>query len=297
MKKLFLFLTLTIFSGALIAQDTLTGWTFPVNSGADSLNANLGTTQNMSYDLRFQWVTPNDTTMNTIFFTDGATSYAAATIGWDNCADNKYWSIKFKAPGYENIKVSSAQKSIYGTPAAGQKEYTAGPRDFKLQWKLSSGTFEDVPNGTITVANDWTTGKVTDLPVPVVDQGSSSVYLRWICTSNLDIYGEDDVTPNGISMIDDILVTGTAPSGTEDILYTNRVQLYPNPNNGVFSVRSTVPVSCIEVIDLSGKTVYHALAQGTNQSINLGKISKGAYILKVRFIDSDKTYSARFQID
>lgn len=297
MKKLLLIVTMAMFCGILNAQNTIAGWTFPVNSGPDSLNANLGTTQNMSYDIRFQWVTPNDTTMNTIIFTEGATDFAAATTGWDNCADNKYWSIKFKAPGYENIKVSSAQKGTYGTPVAGEKTFTAGPRDFKLQWRLSSGTFEDVPNGTITVANDWTTGKVTDLPVPVVDQGSSSVYLRWICTSNLDIYGEVDVTPTGISMIDDILVTGTAPSGTEDILFTNRVQLYPSPNNGNFSVRSTVPVSGIEVTDLTGKVVFKQQVQGTDQKVSLGNVSKGVYFLKVRFIDSEKTYTTRFLVD
>jgi hypothetical protein len=289
MKKLYLFLTLALISGALNAQDTLTGWTFPVNSGLDSLNANLGTIQNKGYDLRFQWVTPNDTTINSVFFTDGSTSYAAATTGWDNGANDKYWSIKFKAPGYENIKVSSAQKSVYST-------YDAGPGDFKLQYKISGDEYADIPGGTIHVINDWTTGKVENLPVPVSNQGSSSVYLRWLSTTNNNFFG-DPLTANGINMIDDILVTGTAPSGSEDILFTNRVNIYPVPNKGVFTVESTIPLSSVMVTDLSGKTIYSSRDKGIHLNINLGNVSKGTYLLKVNFIDSEKPYTVKILID
>ena len=289
MKKLVLFLTLTIMSGSLLAQDTLTGWSFPVKTGLDSLNANLGTTQNKGYDLRFNWVTPNDTTINSVFFTDGTSSYAAATTGWENGANEKYWSIKFKAPGYENIKVSSAQKSVYST-------YNSGPGDFKLQWKISGNEYADVAGGSIQVVNDWTTGRVDNLPVPVTNQGSSSVYLRWLSTTNNDFLG-DPLTPNGISMIDDILVTGTAPSGAQDILFTNRLHIYPVPNHGTFTVESTVPVTSIEVCDLAGKTIYSSSENGSKHAVNLGAISKGTYILKVGFCDTEKRYSGKILID
>jgi hypothetical protein len=289
MKKLYLFLTFAIISGSLFAQDTLTGWTFPVNSGLDSLNANLGTTQNKGYDLRFQWVTPNDTTINSVFFTDGSTSYAAATTGWDNGTDNKYWSIKFKANNYSNIKVSSHQKSIYST-------YAPGPADFKLQWKITGGTYEDVPGGTIHVSNDWTTGAVDSLAVPVTNSGAASVYIRWIATSDLDINGSA-LTANGINMIDDILVTGTSTLGSDDIIFTNRLNIYPVPNNGKFTVESKVPVRSLEVYDLSGKSIYHDFSNGVKFSINLGTVIKGTYILKIGFTDTKKTCSIKFLVD
>jgi hypothetical protein len=73
MKKLYLFVTLALITLSLNAQDVLSGWSFPVNTGTDSLNANVGLSGNQAYDLRFQWVTPNDTTINSIFFTDGST--------------------------------------------------------------------------------------------------------------------------------------------------------------------------------------------------------------------------------
>ncbi len=289
MKKLLLVLAMTVVTGVLFAQDTLTGWTFPVNSGLDSLNANLGTSQNKGYDLRFNWVTPNDTTINSIFFVDGAADYAAATTGWDNGADLKYWSIKFKANNYGNFKVSSSQKGIYSP-------YDMGPKDFKLQWKISGGTYADVPGGTIVVANDWTTGRVTDLAVPVTSPGTASVYIRWIMTSNLDINGSV-LTANGIGMIDDILVTGTSTLGSDDILFTNRLNIYPVPNHGKFTVESRIPVTSIAVFDLNGKTIYTNHSQGSAFAIDLGNISKGTYILKVGFADTDKPYSVRFLVD
>ena len=289
MKKLYLVLALTIISGALFAQDTITGWNFPVNSGADSLNATMGTSQNKGYDLRFNWVTPNDTTINSIFFADGATNYAAATTGWDNGSGQKYWSIKFKAPNYTNLKVSSSQKGGYTT-------YAAGPKDFKLQWKLSGGTYADITGGTVVVGNDWTTGKVTNLAVPVSNSGTTSVYIRWIMTSNLDVNGAA-LTANGISMMDDILVTGTSTLGTDDIIFTNRLNIYPVPNHGKFTLESRVPVTSVEAYDMSGRILYNSKSGGSNFVIDLGNISKGTYILKVGFVDRDKPYSVKFLVD
>ena len=99
MKKNLLFVVLTLLVSFASAQDTITGWTFPVNTGTDSLNANLGTNQNQGYDLRFQlYQTPtSDSTINTITFIEGATTYAASTTGWQEGNGVRFWSAKFKA--------------------------------------------------------------------------------------------------------------------------------------------------------------------------------------------------------
>lgn len=268
-----------------MAQDTITGWTFPVNSGPDSLNANLGTAGNQGYDLRFQLViTPElDSTINTVYFAEGTETYAAATAGWQDGANAKFWSIKFKAANYSNFKVSSKQKSV------------DGPRDFKLQWRLSSSTFEDVPEGTVTLANDWTTGVVNQLPVPIAEQGTGSIYIRWLMNSNTDVNG-GTVTPNGISMIDDILVTAISSLGVDEVVFTNRISIYPVPNNGSFTVKSTQPLTTLTILDASGKSVYTNNNPGTVNPVNLAGAAKGSYLLQVRFADSDKNYSKPFVI-
>jgi hypothetical protein len=289
MKKQLLVCMMLLIAGALSAQDTLTGWTFPVNAGTDSLNANLGTTQNKSYDLRFQWVltSTTDSTLNTITFVNGATSYAAATTGWDNGADVKFWSAKFKANNFSNFKVSSKQKS---------DAVAGGPRDFKLQWRLSSGTYADVANGAVTLGSDWTTGVVNDLPVPITGQGTSSIYIRWIMTSNTDING-GTVTSAGQSMIDDILVTGVNSLGQNEILYTTRLKVFPSPNNGTFTISSREPVDMMTVTDLNGKTICTMANPSQKQSVTISNARPGLYLLKVRFTGSDEQVTTRFVVE
>ena len=289
MKKHLLFAMMLIIAGALSAQETLTGWTFPVNSGADSLNANLGTTQNKTYDLRFQWVlTPTlDSTLNTITFVDGASTFAAATTGWDNGANVKFWSIKFKASDYSQFKVSSKQKSDAANP---------GPRDFKLQWRLSSGAYADVAGGAITLGADWTTGVVANLPVPIAGQGTSSIYIRWIMSSNTDING-GTVAATGQSMIDDILVTGVSTLGQNEILYTSRLKVFPSPNNGTFTVSSTEPIDFMSVVDVNGRTISTLDNPLQKQSVTISDAKPGIYFLKVRFSGSDQDFSTRFIVE
>ena len=289
MKKQLLFAMMVILAGALSAQETVTGWTFPANSGPDSLYANLGLTQNQSYDIRFQWVlTPtSDSTVNTVTFVTGATTYAAAATGWDNGAGIKFWSIKFKASNYTNFKVSSKQMS---------NANNAGPRDFKLQWRLSSGTYADISGGVVTLGPDWTTGVITDLPVPITGQGTGSIYIRWIMASNTDING-GTVTPTGQSMIDDILVTAVNSTGQNEILYTNRLKVYPSPNNGTFTLSSTDPVEVMSITDLSGRIIFTMTNPALKQLVKISDAKPGLYLLTVRFRGSDQDVSTRIVVE
>lgn len=289
MKKTLLMIFVLLLSGVVFAQDTLTGWTFPVNSGPDSLNANLGTNQNKSYDIRFQMILSptSDSTINTIFFADGPTTFAAATPNWDNGSESKFWSAKFKANGYSNFKVSSKQKS---DPTLG------GPKDFKLQWRLSSTSYEDVPNGEITVAGDWTTGVISELPVPITNPGSSSIYIRWIMSSNDDING-GTVAATGVSMIDDILVTATAPSGNEEIIYNTKLLVSPNPNEGSFTLNSTKPLTHITIIDAGGKVIQNVTAAGTSMKVSIPGVASGTYFLKARVKGDDNEVVTRFVVE
>ncbi len=276
-----------LLTGSVFAQDTITGWTFPVNTGGDSLNANLGTTQNKTYDLRFQWVltATTDSTLNTITFANGASTYAASAPGWDNGMDVKFWSAKFKAANYSDFKVYSKQKSD-----------PTGPRDFKLQWRLSSTTYADVTGGTVTLGNDWTTGVVNALPVPITGQGTSSIYIRWIMASNTSVNG-GTVESAGASMIDDILITAVGATGQNEILYTNRFRVFPSLNHGTFNFTSTEPVEKISVCDMSGRTVFNTQNPSGTQQVALPGAKPGMYLLKVRFQGSNEELSTRFVVE
>jgi hypothetical protein len=284
MKKLLLFAIIFSSAFTLGAQTVITGWTFPSKNGADSLNANLGLAGNKSYDIRFEGT---DTAYDVIYFSPEATDYSAAAKGWDNGSDAKFWSIKFKAADYRTFKVSSKQ---YSTDA------DKSPRDFKLQWRLSSGTYADVPSGTITVSNDWSTGVVTNLDVPITGQGSSSIYIRWIMTSNTSVNG-GTVQADGETRIDDIQVTALSTLGNNEIVYSNRLTISPNPNHGRVNLTSTVALKEFRIIDLKGRTISSGNCTGTSLSIDLPGIAPGTYALSVKFEDQDAWYTKRFVVE
>ncbi len=284
MKKHLLVFALLLAGFGAMSQDTITGWTFPVNSGIDSLNANLGLTANHSYDIRFEGT---DTVYNTIYFGVGPTSFAAASHGWDAGADAKFWSVKFKANNYRDFRLFSKQKGDATDP---------GPRDWKVQWKLSGGTWADIPNGIVTATSDWAGGVINNLPVPVTGQGTSSIYIRWIMTSNNDING-NVLLPSGVAMIDDIVITATNSTGNEEILLTNRIKVSPNPNHGQFRIESTVNMAAIRILDLGGREVFSSGNPGQAVSVGLNNAAKGQYILSVKFADQDNWYNKKFIIE
>jgi hypothetical protein len=280
MKRVLFMLFLAALTTAVFSQDTITGWNFPVNSGPDSLNANMGLPGNLGYDLRFEMT---DSTLNTIFFETGATTFGAATANWDNGANDKFWSIKFKADGYSDFKLYSKQHSCGSYP---------GPRDFKLQWRLSGGDWEDIPNGTVVVAEDWITGVIDALPVPITGQGTTSIYIRWLMTSDINILG-GTVTATGKSMIDDILVTAVNPAGKEEALFTNRISISQASGENMFNVVSSAPVTHAYIYNLQGQRVLSLENPGTGFRVDLSGQGRGMYFISVKFADQKAWYNQK----
>jgi hypothetical protein len=115
-------------------------------------------------------------------------------------------------------------------------------------------------------------------------------------SSNTDING-GTVAPTGQSMIDDILLTAVGSLGQDEILYTNRLKLFPSPNNGDFTVASTESIDYLSVTDLNGKPVLNIEKPSSKQTVKISNAKPGLYILKVRFTGDDRELSTRFVIE
>jgi hypothetical protein len=241
----FLMICLTTF---VFGQEVVTGWTFPTGTEAD-LNANMGTEQNMGYDIRMEDDLAG--TQGTIYFTNGVVEndFAATAEGWNAGAEHKFWSIKFKAPYHRDFRVSSKQRSGGNKP---------GPRDWKLQYQLSGQeVWTDIPEGTLTCANDWTTAVIEDLQVPAeANYPGSSVYIRWVMTSNTSITGED-VLADGVSKIDDILITGVSPTGVREPINFSEFTIYPNPASGLIHLQNITQTASYTITSLDGKLLQN----------------------------------------
>jgi hypothetical protein len=62
---------------------------------------------------------------------------------------------------------------------------------------------------------------------------------------------------------------------------SNNVNIYPNPVNDVLNINSTELISRIEIIDLSGRTIYSENTANKILAINVAHLSEGIYILKI----------------
>ncbi len=195
--------------GVLGDETTVVGWNFngdtPVATSGLAVNAAEAITSTASGSLGYI----NSTSGNR----------AISLNGWDAGAGSKYWQVSFNASGMANMRVSSVQRSS-----------NTGPKDFKLQYRIgAAGAWTDVPGGDVTVANNYSTGVLQEIPLPAACNDQAEVSLRWIMTSNVAV-NESPVAGGGTSAMDSILVFGDefTPSyvpGYEDLLVAGTSQL------------------------------------------------------------------------
>ncbi|MCK9612669.1 MAG: T9SS type A sorting domain-containing protein [Bacteroidales bacterium] len=265
--------------------DTIVGFNFADTTDTE-FNADFGLSGNLTYNIQAEDTGYNDRPLT---YTNGYSDYAATATGWDGGDSVKFWSIKFKANGYKDMKVWSKQRSDGTNP---------GPKDWKLQCRLSGGEWEDIPGGNITVANDWTTGVVSELALPATmnDPGTTSIYIRWIMTSNESSSGSD-VLPTGISKIDDILVTGTLSGlGISSVIYENNVGVYPNPCADILNINSSEEIAKTEIYNMLGAKVYSKAAKSNDLQINVNQFEEGLYLVVLHFNNETKVVTRKIII-
>ena len=227
--------------------ETLAGWNCATATSASQTAdvANTNNTGNASLGPQGFTTAP---TLSYPSGPSGATGtpnpYSVSTNGWDNGLNTKFWQVEVNTTGATNITVSSLQGSS-----------STGPKDFKLQYKVgSSGTWADVTGGTVAltvavVAGNLTTwGALTDVALPAAADNQSSVFLRWIMTSN-DAINASPVASGGTSRISAIYVKGQV---------NGFVNTYLQQNVNVGNVTSYA------VTGLTPSTTYYYVVRSTN---------------------------------
>ena len=162
------------------------------------------------------------------------------------------WNIQFSTLGYQNLKVSSKQRSP-----------TTGPLSFKLQWSTNGTVWNDVTNGTINVNTTWSSGVLSNLDLPSDLFNKSTVYLRWLNTSVNgtgsssaidDIYITGDALPTGINIQSTSGSTGSLIHNTTGVNAT--IQRYiggwSDANHGWHFLSSPVAAQPISVFHTAG---------------------------------------------
>jgi len=129
--------------------------------------------------------------------TTGTSCYSVN--GWHGAdVTDKYWLAPFDTTGYSNLKLVSSY----------QKSSNTGPTNFQLQYSTDNVDWMDVDGGTITVKNEFTTGRLLNLDLPAALNNQPTAYLRWIVTDNASVI-PGLIQPNGTSRIDEVYISGT----------------------------------------------------------------------------------------
>jgi hypothetical protein len=160
----------------------------------------------------------DDATVDVIGATDGG--YAAGAAGQARSSSNwaggedgsKYWQTMISTENLSSLLLSSKQLGS-GT----------GPRDWQIEVSTNGADWSAVAGSAITVANNWTSGVLTDLELPVSVNNQPEVYIRWVMTSSVNVSG-GAVSAAGTSRLDDVIITGINPAAA-------RVMVYPGDAN------------------------------------------------------------------
>lgn len=100
--------------------------------------------------------------------------------------------------------------------------------------------------------------------------------------TNYDFYVQSNCLNNTSNWI------GPLNATTTDIneKFTSDFKLFPNPNNGIFSIQSNVGFNNIEIVDVIGKSIFSKNVNNINSfNFNLSTEPKGIYFVRVSFKD------------
>jgi hypothetical protein len=66
-----------------------------------------------------------------------------------------------------------------------------------------------------------------------------------------------------------------------DLVSDQNISIYPNPNNGIFTIASDEQISTIEIVDVFGKTVYSLSPTSLQLEIRIPNQPRGIYFCKI----------------
>ena len=72
----------------------------------------------------------------------------------------------------------------------------------------------------------------------------------------------------------------------EDLLNNSNIRVFPNPSNGVLTVRCENAPERILLLDLQGKTVYKIEKPGKTATVDIKEFRSGMYLIRIIFKNS-----------
>uniref|UniRef100_A0A7C3UVU9 T9SS type A sorting domain-containing protein n=1 Tax=candidate division WOR-3 bacterium TaxID=2052148 RepID=A0A7C3UVU9_UNCW3 len=211
---------------------------------------------------------------NNVTVIDGATNQVIATIQvgdgpralvW-NSTNNKVYCAN---EGSNNVTViDGATNQVIATIPVGDSSSA-------LVWNSTNNKVYCANEGSnnVSVIDGATNQVITTIPV-----GSAPCAFAWNSIQNRTYvanYGSSSISViRDVTGIEEYFIPDVKPLTSE---------IYPNPANSFFVIRSSLPVKEIEIFDVSGKLIKEiAFSSAKEPKISLKGIKTGIYLLKIK---------------
>ncbi|QAY66567.1 Ig-like domain-containing protein [Paenibacillus protaetiae] len=190
----------------------------------------------------------------------GTNPKSVTTTGWVKGVS--YWLVKLSTEGYDNITLSSVQQSS-----------NTGPQTFVLEYSTDNESWKS-DGTTYVVANDPTTGVISNHVLPADVNDSPNVYIRWRVADNSTAVNGTAIGTAGTSRIGNITVSGT-PVGTTTPVAVAGVSL--NESELTLQPGGTEKLTAsIQPSNATNKAVVWTSSDETVASVNNGTVTANA---------------------
>ncbi len=244
-------------------------------------------------------------------------TYTVVGTGTNGCTSNVVTSTVTVNPN-PTITVNSGSicsGSNFTMVPSGASTYTYQGGSAVVSPTINA-SYTVVGTSSLGCLSNTATSNVTVSPAPTVTAVSSASFLCPGQTANLTASGANSYTWNTTATTSMIIVsptvttsytvTGTGANGcTGSAVITQSastcsgitligntetidMNIYPNPNNGSFTI--DVPLrSSVVITDMLGKLIYDKKVEKGKSNINLGNLTNGVYLLKIESDGRSKT--------
>lgn len=165
---------------------------------------------------------------------------------------------------------------------------------------------------TLTTSHDYTfslignvatwTFKKINLPDSTTNKVGSNGFIKYSIKPLTTLQVDDEIKNTAHIYFDfnEAIITNTvntkvfAVVGLENESTNNLFSVYPNPNNGIFTLNTNYEKYYVEVSNITGEIVYHTNINETTK-LDLQHLAKGLYFIKV--VSNDKSETKKLVIE
>ncbi len=280
-------------------------WNFQGYNGTAWVNLDTVVDPNPTQDIWNTYLVNNNTAYQKyrMYITNSIDGdYAMITelklLAYDSCSNKLFIA---KANDLATDTVTNVQWMINGSPV-GTNSDSLVVNSFNLgdvikctitTNNVCATTPTATANFTVNTGAAVATASANVLTLTAYPAGATS-YQWYDCTNQVIINGATNqtysVTANGSYAV--IIKSGSCSTDTSNCIVINSVgikdnvanaavHLYPNPNNGVFTLDVNNESADVQIMDLLGNTIYSAKHTKGSVTLNLSDVASGVYLIKV----------------